>query len=126
MKPVNQTITDSQRGNCLQAAVASLFELELDEVPHFIDYGEEWWSVLQDWAAQHNLVVMYHTDPPFGCYTIMSGISPRDSNERHAVIRGPSGHIIHDPHPTKAGLASGPYYFYWFVVKNPALLHKMP
>lgn len=35
MKKVYQTIIDIGHGNCMQAAIASLLELELEEVPHF-------------------------------------------------------------------------------------------
>jgi len=35
MKKVYQTIIDVGKGNCMQAAIASLFELELDDVPNF-------------------------------------------------------------------------------------------
>jgi len=36
MKPVYQTVIDPDKGNCMQAALASLFELELEEVPDFV------------------------------------------------------------------------------------------
>ena len=42
MKPVYQTIFGKENGNCLQAVVASVLELPLDEVPHFISFGDEW------------------------------------------------------------------------------------
>lgn len=46
MKKVYQTIVDKGNGNCLQATIASLFDEELDDVPHFISYGEQWWDEL--------------------------------------------------------------------------------
>lgn len=44
MRPVMQTTFAAKddggewlaRGNCLQAALASLFDLDLDDVPHFV------------------------------------------------------------------------------------------
>ena len=45
MKFIKQTkfhIKDVSKGNCQQAAVASIFGLELDEVPNFIDYENFW------------------------------------------------------------------------------------
>lgn len=36
MTPVHQTIVSSTKGNCLQAAFASLFDCTLEDVPHFI------------------------------------------------------------------------------------------
>lgn len=50
MTPVYQTIIncgdDKEQlpGNCLQAAVASLLDLNLDEVPHFLVHGDEWFE----------------------------------------------------------------------------------
>ena len=41
MKPVNQTIINFRQGNCIQACVASIFELELSEVPNFMEYGTD-------------------------------------------------------------------------------------
>jgi len=42
MKKVYQTIIDQNKGNCMQAAIASLFDLELEEVPDFKQFGAEW------------------------------------------------------------------------------------
>lgn len=40
MKPVHQTIFDSSKGNCLSAAIASILELSIDDVPNFCkDFG---------------------------------------------------------------------------------------
>jgi hypothetical protein len=35
---VFQTVIDKGRGNCMQAAMATLFDKNLDEVPNFIEY----------------------------------------------------------------------------------------
>lgn len=37
MTPVYQTIIDSKVGNCMQASYASLLDLPLEEVPHFLE-----------------------------------------------------------------------------------------
>lgn len=47
MTPVFQTIFDNKRGNCLQAVMASLFDLPLDEVSHFI-IQDDWIQSLKD------------------------------------------------------------------------------
>ena len=46
MKLVYQTIIDKNKGNCAQAAIASLLELELDEVPNFKGEGKDFWDCL--------------------------------------------------------------------------------
>jgi hypothetical protein len=38
MKKVFQTIIDKGNGNCMQSVVASLFDLELSDVPHFLEH----------------------------------------------------------------------------------------
>lgn len=43
MKKIYQTIIDKKIGNCMQAAIASLFDKELDEVPNFILESEDKW-----------------------------------------------------------------------------------
>lgn len=42
MKPVYQTIIDKEIGDCQRAAAASLFELKIEQVPHFILFNEKW------------------------------------------------------------------------------------
>lgn len=42
MKKVYQTIIDVDHGNCMQAAIASLLDLELNDVPNFIEYKHNW------------------------------------------------------------------------------------
>ena len=37
MTPVFQTIIDSQVGNCMQASYASILDLPLEQVPHFLE-----------------------------------------------------------------------------------------
>ncbi len=38
MNKVYQTVVDKGHGNCMQAAMASLFDKNLDDVPNFIEY----------------------------------------------------------------------------------------
>lgn len=40
MKPVYQTVVDPNIGNCMQAVVASMFELPLNKVPNFIESAQ--------------------------------------------------------------------------------------
>jgi hypothetical protein len=41
-------------GDCMRACVASLFELPLLEVPHFVEH-ENWWQLWAEWLAARNL-----------------------------------------------------------------------
>jgi hypothetical protein len=44
MIKIYQTIIDKSHGNCMQAAIASLLELSLEEVPNFNTLGHEWFN----------------------------------------------------------------------------------
>jgi hypothetical protein len=48
MKPVEQVYQfdaeTGERGDCLRACIASILELERDEVPHFVGMGDRWWT----------------------------------------------------------------------------------
>ena len=52
MKKVYQTIVDAGKGNCMQAAIASLFDKELNEVPNFISL-ENWFEAMWDFAKDN-------------------------------------------------------------------------
>ena len=59
-----QTNFSATEGNCFQACVASLFELNLDEVPHFLSgengTGDEWWYIYNDWlSGKFNMFAHY-------------------------------------------------------------------
>lgn len=112
MKPVDQTTFGFPGGNCFSACVASLLEIGIDEVPYFMGAPEnEWFTRFREWLAPHGLWPLFMTLgndgwTPDGLY-IMGGLSPRGTDpERHlhsVVARG--GEIVHDPHPSRAGLA---------------------
>jgi|GEM_PF-1778678 len=42
MIKIYQTIVDKGHGNCMQAAIASLFDKKLEDVPNFKLFGHEW------------------------------------------------------------------------------------
>ena len=125
MKKIKQTILDLKHGNCMQACVASLFELPLNEIPNFMkDGGDRYDYHLQKWCKKKNLLCLdvsiedehllkYFKD----IYLIGVGISPRDSNNNHAVIIK-NGKIIHDPHPSNKGLMGKPTRYSIFIVRN--------
>lgn len=116
MIPVDQTIFgfgDEQSpevGNCFQACVASLFELALDDVPHFCAH-EDWLARLEAWAAERGYWPMLlrlptdHSWSPAVPY-ILSGQSPRRPDEPdklHAVVAC-GDVVLHDPHPSRDGV----------------------
>jgi hypothetical protein len=111
MIPVQQTIlydpANPQRlGNCLQAAVASMLDLPLDEVPHFaqIDYDTDgdtnWASYLATWLRERGWRLDAHAPEPGEVYL---GVGPSPRGVHHiAIFR--DGELLHDPHPDGTGL----------------------
>ena len=108
---------DKQRGNCLQAALASLLDLPLSDVPHFVqddvDHDGEhvtewnWWLRMRDWLHGRGLSMTSAgiCDPEPGEYVLAMGPSPRGNGIHHVVINR-DGQLAHDPHPDGTGLMS--------------------
>lgn len=147
MKPVTQTLFGDegelgtgQRGNCMQAAVASMLELPLNEVPHFADDPGEWWTNMQEWfremlgcvlisvKAENIQSVAPYMRP--GVFCFISGISPRGLD--HSIV-GQLRQVglnqweilaVHDPHPSQSGLTEIMEYRFLVVVDPSKSLAK--
>ena len=126
-----EALPGDQRGNCLQACFASLFELDLDEVPHFVSYSqEEWWGVLECWLAERNLGTVWQPlNPEFGGWcplgvdVIVSGKSPR--GEFNHVVLYRDWELSHDPHPSGDGLDGEPNGLYHLFPLYPERLPRI-
>ena len=123
MKPADQQFVHrpdiGQHGDCQRAVIASLLELPIAEVPHFLQDAngdpDEYWLALQRFCREHGFV--YLTVPArsggafFGdegqVFHEISGPSPRGNGVSHAVV-GCNGEVVFDPHPSRAGLAGDP------------------
>ena len=112
MTPVHQTkfgnAAGEAAGNCLQAALASLFDLPLDSVPHFVAYSDaQWWAEFNAWLGSRFglfIVSITREQVPYldqRGYYIQYGNSPRGFP--HVVI-AKDGEMVHDPHPDGTGL----------------------
>jgi hypothetical protein len=123
MKPIYQSLFGSpdgpsdQLGNCYPACIASLLDLDLEDVPHFYqlhrnkeDFLDE---VLRFLHARQMTTIRFpyapwmHRYAP-GALGIFSGASPRDSRLLHSVVGQLTKHgwkLIHDPHPEQNGIA---------------------
>ncbi len=145
MKPVYQTINcvpPNGVGNCLQACVASIFELPLDDVPHFMLDAEtnggnaEWFASLALWCRIRGFepVLIGARDCEEGGpgastfsgrgYFIASGKSPRYDGLHSVVyhnwqcVHDPAGQL--DQYPN--GFVGDPVDFIVFAPLNPAEL----
>lgn len=112
MKPVQQTLFGSMKGNCFAACVASILEIDSpDDVPHFVfDHPDgEWFVAFKGWMLRH-----WRLD------TLNVGPKPEDENKpahehswhplgwsiaivktargEHALVCQ-DGKIVHNPDP---------------------------
>ena len=131
MIPVDQTIFDPPTGNCFAACVASLMERPLWTVPNFVVrlsthkvFGKDWYEKFGDWVCGEGWAVVTVHAPidvgfgfraPKGTLSIATGLSPRAGdfpdypNMQHCVVQDAvTGTIVHDPHPSGAGIIGDP------------------
>ena len=126
MIKVYQTKFGKGKGNCLQACVASILELKLEEAPvtSGFDTHQEQVDSINKYLAKFKKKLWFSTDPedvPKNIYCLVSGHSWRcrcgkkeiedDGNHMYHTCVGFSFKgdifIIHDPHPATIGSANG-------------------
>lgn len=114
--------------NCLQASVASILEISIDVVPHFL-LAKDWREALDDFLAKYDLklALVKNTATSFlkkllaNSYYLMLGYSDITvKTVRHACV-GFNGKIVHDPHPDKIGLECV-NEIGLFLVKDPSII----
>lgn len=123
MKKIYQTVIDKGTGNCMQAAVASLFELPLNDVPNFILLKENWGNVFRGFFKKHNNECEYFYFPEWdmeekkkalkydgGVKGFFFGVvdSQTFKDVTHAVIVDEELNIVHDPNPNQKALELKP------------------
>lgn len=118
MTPATQTILFEEgsvvQGNCLQAAVATILDLPLEAVPHFAQFGRRWFDALAMYASSQGRQIVKHQSAPADQVVLAFGDSPR--GVRHAVVWQDAA-MLHDPHPSHAGLVGAPDEF-WALVEE--------
>lgn len=128
MRPVTQRIEGWPNGECVRAAYATLLDLPIDQVPRLDPgiseiMGQEQGDRERMWLGSLGYeLIEIGCDPQYSLPPellaqlprvphLMSGISPRGFGHRVVAI---GGQIVHDPHPSRAGLIS--VYSVGFVV----------
>ena len=127
-----------QVGDCFRTSIACILDLPIDSVPHFVqeqcDGGRSWRDSLLAWLEPQGLSVVELDIANVGKeaygeawlwivaggHCVISGISPRSPDKKglHSVV-GLNGEVIHDPHPTRAGLVGVPDdWRYLFIIKK--------
>ena len=136
MTPVQQTDTSSKRGDCQRAAVASLFDLEIGQVPNFRLFSEDrWWSVFCGfiWGMGYEVIATIKDPEDLANFKLVGVIdnlllasttSSYGGDYSHMVVANIQGKIIHDPMPNNPlngiNLLAGDILVWWpHIVKRP-------
>jgi len=92
-------------GNCTEAALASILGIRLDQVPSFQGLvSEDYWDAVYAFVNSRGFdLVMNHRATHYPGLYLADGPSPRGCG--HFVVMH-DGEMIHDPHPSRAGLLS--------------------
>lgn len=112
MKPVDQEFLHDAKnnviGDCFRACIASILEVPIDAVPHFVLLGSRWSKVMNGYLeALSKDIEWVKGTPPDGVWAIATVKSPRflDGQREllHSVIWR-DGKVVHDPHPSRASM----------------------
>jgi len=126
MIPVQQTIFDDTYGDCFRACVASIFEFPIEEMPNFWEQTQdvsEFWKLNNEWLVKNKGVKCVSFQLSMDDMHVIEDLlcvacakSPRGDMD-HAVVW--NNGLIHDPHPSNAGLAEEPDTFTIFIPTDP-------
>ena len=109
MKPVFQSIYHPTKGDCHRSSIASLFDLELSQVPHFGLFSEERWPhILQGfvWGMGYNWTGngilgkdLFKENQSINGFFEASvpNSSPIKTHSCHSVVIDMKGVVVHDP-----------------------------
>jgi len=107
MIPVDQTIVCKNEGDCMRAAAASLFELRIEQVPHFILF-KDWFPVFYNYLRGLGYTYNGCRDGKLPILATHKGVAyasvksrTYDDGTTHAVLIDQSGLVVHDPNPNK-------------------------
>jgi len=129
MTPVDQQFffdsNNNRFGDCARAVLASLLDLPLQAVPHFLqevaDTGHvdapAFYDRIDAWLLSQGYEIDWHYTPQGAYateYCYIGGPSPRGQGLSHAVV-GQGGRVVHDPHPSRAGLLPGQWAYGYLV-----------
>ena len=139
MKKVDQTVVEQGEGNCMQAVVASLLELKLDEVPNFIKYLDtkdtdpysELYKFMEKKGYDVSPINILVDDEPVSALDVTeidggidgffyaTVVSQTFANTNHAVVIDKELNIVHDPNPNRLALELKPEdILQFYTVKN--------
>lgn len=113
----------AERGNCWATCIACLLGIDVAEVPNFVAF-EDFFGEAQRWLARRGLALaQVRTDPAewspdyAHVVTIAGGPGPRGYD--HCVL-WQHGKLLHDPHPSGAGILRAETFEFLVVVDADA------
>lgn len=96
----------NEKGNCLQAVIATLYDVNIDEIPYFDNHSTDWLHAMSEWFSLkfHKYVVSIELSDIEHITLFMDSLiittinsnNPHPDVNRHAVITKGS-FIIFDP-----------------------------
>ena len=95
--------SESVNGNCTAACLASVLGGTIEEYEARIPFTPDWWNHIEQLFRERGLLVL-RLSPDAGHPTgvcFAAGVSPR--GVRHLCVLQ-DGAIVHDTHPSRAGL----------------------
>lgn len=113
---------DEPRGNCMQAVTASLFEMNLEEVPNFVE-SDRWFYDIWDFYVKNGYNPSYverrdsnfkmlhdiaKYDGGINGYFDATVKSQTFEGSLHAVVVDVDLNIVHDPNPNRLALKLKP------------------
>ena len=130
MEKVYQRIVDPGKGDCMQAAIATLFKDKYENVPAFIEFGYDWWNKFIEYVESkgykkatylYNPIIFANTHPEYSLERLkeFNGVdglfyatvcSPKYNplgelgGITHAVIIDKQFNVVHDPNPANVNI----------------------
>ena len=125
MKKVYQTKFGKPEGNCFPACIASILEIDIDQVPNIHEGKGVWYQKYKQWLNKYDLDFValsgWDEQSKDHCpqvYAIVGGISPRGL--LHSTVYFGLD-MVHDPHPDGGGVKDITEWIY-IVAKFPKLM----
>ena len=112
MIKVDQTITVPGDGDCMRACVASLLDLTIEQVPHFLRYGDQCniihfnfigmlgYAVWGTGYPDTDIKLDHCTVDGYIIACVPSRSNP-DGRDHDVVVDATTGMCVHDPNPNK-------------------------
>lgn len=137
MRPRRQTILDPKTGDCFRTAVAMVLDLDPETMPNFCAHGDTWWTVFQDWLAEHHrlFAIDIRLDGgkvpaypfPVGVPVVVTGDSPNFPGNLHSVAGFTAAdgfELAYDPNPSDRMLADVQYVTFFAPLRPDRITRK--